>query len=72
VAYSTSPQGNSLLEKKEITMARNNQHKKNRLGHWLRVVVMFLSGGFIFPHAMTEDNDNTKYEVNKDTKVKNR
>jgi hypothetical protein len=23
----------------------------------LRVVVMFLSSGFIFPHAMTEDDD---------------
>ena len=31
--------------------------RKLRLGHWLRVVVMFLSGGFIFPHAMTEDDD---------------
>ena len=31
--------------------------RKLRLAHWLRVVVMFLSGGFIFPHAMTEDDD---------------
>jgi hypothetical protein len=44
---------------------------KGRFWHWMRVVVMFLSFGFIFPHAMTEDNDNTKYEVNKDTKTKN-
>ena len=31
--------------------------------HWVRVAVMFASGGFIFPHAMAEGND-------KDTKVK--
>jgi hypothetical protein len=32
-------------------------------GHWVRVAVMCVSGGFIFPHAMTECDD-------KDTKVK--
>ncbi len=26
-------------------------------GHWVRVAVMFMSGGFIFPHAMTEVHD---------------
>jgi len=31
--------------------------RKSRLGHWMRVAVMFLSGGFIFPHALTEDDD---------------
>jgi hypothetical protein len=31
--------------------------KANRIGHWARVGVMFISGGFIFPHAMTEDDD---------------
>ncbi len=29
--------------------------RKSRSGHWFRVAVMFLSGGFIFPHAMIED-----------------
>ena len=31
--------------------------RKSRLGHWVRGTVMFLSGGFIFPHALTEDED---------------
>ena len=30
--------------------------RKSKLGHWMRVAVMFLSGGFIFPHALTEDD----------------
>ena len=34
--------------------------RKSRLGHWMRVVVMFLSGGFIFPHALTEEDDIAK------------
>lgn len=33
---------------------------RHRFGHWVRVVVMFLSFGFIFPHAMTEDVDTTR------------
>jgi hypothetical protein len=44
--------------------------RKSRLGHWVRVAVMFLSGGFIFPHAMTEDEDIAKYDADKDAKVK--
>jgi len=43
---------------------------KSRMGHWVRVAVMFLSGGFIFPHAMTEDDDIAKYDADKDAKVK--
>jgi hypothetical protein len=31
---------------------------------------MFLSFGFIFSHAMTEDEDIAKYDADKDTKVK--
>jgi hypothetical protein len=38
-------------------MARSKQHKKSRLVHWVKVVLMFLSFGFIFPHVMTEDED---------------
>ena len=54
-------------------MAQSKQSKRqSRPGHWLRVVVMFLSGGFIFPHAMTEDEDTdiAKHGDDKDTKVK--
>jgi hypothetical protein len=43
---------------------------KSRMGRWVRVAVMFLSGGFIFPHAMTEDEDIAKYDADKDAKVK--
>jgi hypothetical protein len=53
-----------LLNKKEITMMLS------RLGHWVRVVVMFLTGGFIFPHAMTEGMDVAKSDADKDAKVK--
>ena len=42
----------------------------SRLAHCVRVAVMFLSGGFIFPNAMTEDEDIAKYGTNKDAKVK--
>ncbi len=37
--------------------AVNAKPWQKRVGHWLRVVVMFLSGGFIFPHALTEDDE---------------
>ena len=43
---------------------------KSRFLHWMQVVVMFLSGGFIFPHAMTEDEDIAKHVPDKDAKVK--
>jgi xanthine/uracil permease len=43
---------------------------KSSLGHWVRVAVMILSFGMIFPNAMTEDIDIPKHDVNKDTKVK--
>ena len=44
--------------------------RKSRLGHWARVAVMFLSGGFIFPHAMTEGEDIAKFNADKGAKVK--
>ena len=28
--------------------------RKSSIGHWGRVAAMILSGGFIYPHAMTE------------------
>ena len=48
-------------------MAKKNQQKvapqaKDRstgekISHWAKVTIMFLSGGFVFPHAMTEYED---------------
>ena len=43
---------------------------KNRIGNWGRVAVMFLSGGFIFPHAMTEDDDIVKQDADKEATAK--
>jgi len=42
----------------------------SRLLHWVRVVVMFLSGGFIFPHALTEDMDIAKHDIAKEANSK--
>jgi hypothetical protein len=42
----------------------------NRFGHWVRIAVMFLSGGFIFPHAMTEDDDIVKHDADKEATAK--
>ena len=63
------------LELYQIWLKRNKGGKEatmtlNKLFHWVRVVVMFLSGGFIFPHAMTEDMDIAKPGTDKDAKVK--
>jgi hypothetical protein len=55
---------------KDASPATTDSTRKSRLGHWVRVAVMFLSGGFIFPHAMTEDDDIVKYDAHKDAKVK--
>jgi len=33
---------------------------KSRFWHWLRVVVMCLTGGFVFPHELSEGKDGTK------------
>jgi len=43
---------------------------KTRFLRCVRVAVMFLSFGFIFPHVMTEDMDIDKHDANKDAKVK--
>jgi hypothetical protein len=45
--------------------------RKSRIGHWMRVVVMFLSGGFIFPHALTEEEDIANKTASKEAKPKN-
>jgi len=44
--------------------------RKSRLGHWARVAVSLLSGGFIFPHAFTEDDDIDKRDADKGAKIK--
>jgi hypothetical protein len=42
------------------------------IGHWGRVAVMLLSGGFIYPHAMTEHDDIAiKPDIGNAVKVKN-
>ncbi len=54
-------------------MTQSKQSKrKSRFWHWVRVTVMFLSFGMIFPNAMSEDEDRdiAKYDAHKDTKVK--
>jgi len=37
-----------------------DKSRPSRFGHWVRVMVMFLSFGFIFPHAMTENTEITE------------
>ncbi len=46
-------------QSEEASLATTGETMK-KAGHWVRVVVMFLSLGFIFPHAMTEDEDEAK------------
>jgi len=55
---------------KDASPATTYATRKSRSGHWARVVVMFLSLGFIFPHALTENMDIAKYDAVKDAKVK--
>ena len=38
---------------------------KSMIGHWVRVALMFLSFGFIFPHVLTEDDDIAKHDADK-------
>jgi hypothetical protein len=42
---------------------------KRRFGHWVRIAVMCLSGGFIYPNVMTEDDDIVTEAHDKNTKV---
>lgn len=56
---------------KKITTAQSKQPKKTRVVRWFKVVVMFLGFGFVFPHAMTEDDeDTTKHWSHKGTEIK--
>ena len=47
-------------QKMDASPPTTDSKRKIRIGHWMRVAVMFLSGGFIFPHAMEEDEENSK------------
>jgi hypothetical protein len=52
--------------------ATTNLARKSRIGHWGRVAVMCLSGGFIYPHVMTENDDIViKPDIGKAAAVKN-
>ena len=55
---------------KDTSPATTDSTSKSRLGHWVRIVVSLLSFGFIFPHAMTEDDDIAKNHADKDARVK--
>jgi len=57
-------------QQNDASPAMSDLKRKSRIGHWVRVAVMFLSGGFIFPHALTEDDDIAKYDADKEAKVK--
>jgi hypothetical protein len=41
------------MPKKQAT---SDLTRKSSIGHWVRVAVMLLSGGFIYPHVMTEND----------------
>jgi hypothetical protein len=43
-------------QKKDVSPVKTGSTSKHTPGHWVRVVVMCLSGGFIYPNVMTEDD----------------
>jgi hypothetical protein len=55
----------------KVAAQAKNDKRGHRIGHWARVGVMFISGGFIFPHAMMEDEDNAKTSANQTGKKTN-
>jgi hypothetical protein len=57
---------------KDTSPATAKSTRMNRIGHWGRVAVMFLSGGFIFPHVFTEDDDIAKHDADKEATTKNK
>ncbi len=61
-------------------MTRNKQNEgagretagpngKSGIGHWVRLAVCVLSGGFVFPHAFTENMESTEYETDKEARL---
>ena len=53
---------------KDANPATTDSKPKSTIGHWMRVAVMFLSFGFIFPHALTEDEDIANISTGKEAK----
>lgn len=58
--------------KQDKEAARETTRSKGqKIGHWVRIAVCLLSGGFIFPHAFTEyDEDARKDSAEKTTRVR--
>jgi hypothetical protein len=54
---------------KVVSPATTDSTLRSRIGHWGRVAVMCLSGGFIFPNVMTENDDIAKNDVGKEAKA---
>lgn len=54
------------IQDKVASPATTDSTLKSRIGHWGRVAVMCLSGGFIFPNVMTENDDIIKHDISKD------
>lgn len=44
------------MSQKQATSNSKNKGVQKKPLHWLRVLIMICSGGFIFPHAMTEND----------------
>ncbi len=44
--------------------------RKGKSGHWARLVVFFLSGGFVFANVMTEDEDNARLAAKQGARAK--
>ncbi len=42
---------------KDARPATSGSKRPSRVGHWLRIAVSILTGGFVFPHAFTEYDD---------------
>jgi hypothetical protein len=57
-------------QEKDTSPVKTDPTNKSRFGHWVRVAVMCLSGGFIYPNVMTEDDDPAKYHYDKEVKTK--
>lgn len=55
---------------KKASTATTDSTGKSSIGHWVRVVVMCLSFGFIYPNAMTENDDIVDHHVGKEAKTK--
>jgi hypothetical protein len=63
-------QSKRLEDLSQATNGTKSKSASGKYGHWLRVIVMICSGGFIFPHAMTEGMDEEGHDAKKDTESK--